>query len=48
MNKAGEGIELLHPYRAGRAAHQIGRKGLSHHRWIIGGKLGVVVRRIAA
>jgi hypothetical protein len=39
------GIELLHPYREGRTAHQIGRKGLSNHRWIIGGKLGVVLNK---
>ena len=39
------GVELLHPYREGRTAHQIGRKGLSNHRWIIGGKLGVVLNK---
>jgi hypothetical protein len=33
------GIELIHPMRAGRSPHQIGRKGLSNHRWIVGGKL---------
>jgi hypothetical protein len=33
------GIELLHPMREGRRPQQIGRKGLSHHRWIVGGKL---------
>jgi len=32
------GIELIHPMREGRSPHQIGRKGLSHHRWIVGGK----------
>src|SRR5499427_2285754 len=31
------GIELLHPIRAGRSPQQIGRKGLSNHRWIVGG-----------
>jgi hypothetical protein len=33
------GIELLHPMRAGRSPQQIGRKGKSNHRWIVGGKL---------
>src|SRR5437867_8683289 len=33
------GIELIHPMREGRSPHQIGRKGLSNHRWIVGGKL---------
>src|SRR5262247_2197941 len=33
------GIELIHPMREGRSPQQIGRKGLSHHRWIVGGKL---------
>jgi hypothetical protein len=33
------GIELLHPMREGRSAQQIGRKGKSNHRWIVGGKL---------
>jgi hypothetical protein len=33
------GIELLHPMREGRSWKQIGRKGKSNHRWIVGGKL---------
>jgi len=33
------GIELIHPTREGRSPQQIGRKGLSNHRWIVGGKL---------
>jgi len=33
------GIELLHPLREGRSAQQIGRKGKSNRRWIVGGKL---------
>ena len=33
------GIELIHPMREGRSSQQIGRKGLSNHRWIVGGKL---------
>ena len=28
------GIELIHPMREGRSPQQIGRKGLSNHRWI--------------
>src|SRR6266404_7623771 len=32
------GIELIHPMREGRSPPQIGRKGLSNHRWIVGGK----------
>jgi len=44
------GVELLHPWREKRGgkkriARRIGRKGLSNHRWIIGGKLGVVAER---
>jgi hypothetical protein len=33
------GIELIHPIREGRSSQQVGRKGLSNHRWIVGGKL---------
>ena len=33
------GIELIHPRREGRSAQQIGRKGKSNGRWIVGGKL---------
>src|SRR5437660_8503199 len=33
------GIELIHPMREGRSPQQMGRKGLSNHRWIVGGKL---------
>ncbi len=29
------GIELIHPMREGRSSQQIGRKGLSNHRWIV-------------
>src|SRR5215831_15411803 len=31
------GIELIHPMREGRSPQQIGRKGLSNHRGIVGG-----------
>ena len=33
------GIELLHPIREGRSEGQIGKKGKSNKRWIVGGKL---------
>jgi hypothetical protein len=33
------GIELLHPWRYGRSARQVGKKGFSNHRWIVGLKL---------
>jgi hypothetical protein len=39
------GIELIHLIREGRSPQQIGRKGLSNHRWIVGGKLCLVVNQ---
>jgi hypothetical protein len=33
------GIELIHPLRQGRSPAQIGQKGISNHRWIVGVKL---------
>ena len=39
------GIELLHPVREGRRTQQMGRKGRSNHRWIVGGKLCVVLNK---
>ena len=39
------GIELIHPVRHGRAQQSIGKKGLSNHRWIVGGKLCVIVNQ---
>jgi hypothetical protein len=33
------GIELLHPMREGRSPNQLGRKGTSNRRWIVGIKL---------
>jgi len=33
------GIELLHPIREGRSSNQLGKKGISNHCWIVGGKL---------
>lgn len=40
------GIELLHPIREGRSTAQLGTKGLSNHRWIVGVKLGVLLNRL--
>ncbi len=37
------GIELCHPMREGRSPEQLGAKGVSNHRWIVGVKLGYVV-----
>src|SRR5262247_1360363 len=39
------GIELIHPMREGRSPRQIGRKGLSNHRWIGGGKLCLLLNQ---
>src|ERR671933_1217664 len=39
------GIELRHPWREDRADGQIGGKGLSNHRWIVGAKLAYVVNQ---
>ena len=39
------GIELRHPWREDRADRQIGGKGLSNHRWIVGAKLTYVVNQ---
>jgi hypothetical protein len=39
------GRECIPPMREGRSPHQIGNKGNSHHRWIVGGKLGFVLNQ---
>jgi hypothetical protein len=39
------GIECIHPMREGRSPQQIGRKGLSNHRWIVGGKLCLLLNQ---
>jgi len=39
------GIELVHPYREGRSEGQIGKKGYSNHRWIVGAKVGLVLNK---
>jgi len=41
-----DGVELTHPYREQRhRLTRLGRKGVSNHRWIVGGKLGVVLNK---
>ena len=40
------GIELLHPRREGRSDKQIGRKGSSNRRWIVGGKLCLLLNHL--
>lgn len=40
------GIEWLHPMREGRSPHQIGRKGKSNHRWIVGGNLCLLLNHL--
>lgn len=40
------GIELIHPRREGRSKKQIGKKGLSNRRWIVGGKLCFVLNHL--
>lgn len=40
------GIELIHPRREGRSEKQIGKKGISNKRWIVGGKLCFVLNHI--
>lgn len=40
------GIELIHPRREGRSDAQIGKKGLSNKRWIVGVKLCYVLNHL--
>jgi hypothetical protein len=40
------GVELLHPRREGRSEQQIGKKGKSNWRWIVGGKLCFVLNQL--
>ena len=40
------GIELIHPRREGRSERQVGKKGISNHRWIVGGKLCILVNHL--
>src|SRR5262249_35045556 len=39
------GIELIHPIREGRSPQQMGRKGLSNHRWMVGGTLCLLLNQ---
>jgi hypothetical protein len=39
------GIELIHPIREGRSPKQYGRKGLSNRRWLVGGKLCLLLNK---
>jgi len=41
-----DGIEVLPPLREGRRAQQIGRKGKSRHRWLVGGKLCLLLNHL--
>lgn len=40
------GIELIHPRREGRSPRQMGRKGKSNWRWIVGGKLCLLLNHL--
>ena len=40
------GIVLIHPVREGRSPQQIGKKGLSNRRWIVGGKLCILFNHL--
>lgn len=40
-------VELLHPRREGRSEKQIGKKGKSNHRWIIGAKIALLLNQHA-
>ena len=39
------GVALIHPYREGRSARQIGKQGRSNHRWMVGGKLCLLLNQ---
>jgi hypothetical protein len=39
------GIEFIHPWREGRTPDQIGKKGMGNHRWIVGGKVALVLNQ---
>ncbi len=41
------GIELMQPRREGRSPKQIGKKGLSNKRWLVGGKLCSLLNHIS-
>jgi hypothetical protein len=39
------GIELLHPIREGRSTQQIGKKGKTNRRWIVGVKMCWIINQ---
>lgn len=39
------GLELIHPMRVGRSPRQIGKRGYSNRRWIVGSKLCMVLNK---
>ena len=39
------GVEVIRPRREGRRSQQIGRTGLSNHRWMVGGKLCLLLNQ---
>jgi hypothetical protein len=39
------GIELIHPRREGRSDEQLGRKGVSNGRWIVGVKWAILINQ---
>jgi hypothetical protein len=42
------GIELIHPFREGRSPQQMGKKGKSNWRWIVGMKLCWLINNCGA
>jgi hypothetical protein len=40
-----DGIALRHPMRQGRSPQQIGRKGRANQRWLVGGKLCLLLKQ---
>jgi len=40
------GVELIHPTREGRSPSQLGKKGKSNYRWIVGGKLCLLLNHL--
>ena len=39
------GMEFIHPLREGRSPRQIGRKGLSNHRWMVGSNVWLLLKQ---
>lgn len=42
------GIELIHPVREGNSEHQMGKKGCSNQRWIMGGRLCLLLNHLVS